>query len=192
MNDAVSLLSGILSFFEEAECRAAEARQRWLSLCDRSIRITYTSRTLEDLLFRALAHLEASEDVRKPAFRIFACDRNALGRDVPGWVSLEWLSLSGARTVAYNDRDFHLLYNPSGPVLSVVDGTSRRGWYYVPLASGLPFYEKAAPMRMILHWFCESYGCTLVHAAAIGWRSRAVILAGRGGSGKSTTALLAA
>jgi hypothetical protein len=46
-------------------------------------------------------------------------------------------------------------------------------------------------MRMLLHWFCETTGLVLVHAAAVGWDSRAVLLAGRGGTGKSTTAMLA-
>lgn len=58
--------------------------------------------------------------------------------------------------------------------------------------SALPYYEKAAPARFILHHILEAEGVALVHAAAVGNDQGALLLVGRGGSGKSTTALLGA
>lgn len=53
----------------------------------------------------------------------------------------------------------------------------------------LPPWEAAAPLRSAWAWWAESADAALAHAAAVGEPSGAVLLAGRGGSGKSTTAL---
>lgn len=55
-----------------------------------------------------------------------------------------------------------------------------------------PAWEKAAPFRAILEPWLVGRGHMLAHAAAIARDERALLLAGPGGSGKSTTALLAA
>jgi GT2 family glycosyltransferase len=44
-------------------------------------------------------------------------------------------------------------------------------------------------MRHLMHWWMESRGCQLVHGAAIGLEGEGVLITGKGGLGKSTTAL---
>ena len=124
-------------------------------------------------------------------FNIFVCDSNVLNSDLPGFVQLEDLSAKENKILMYNDDTIHALYNPDSRVFSLVDTAMGRGWHYLSHAADIPFYEKAAPMRMLLHWWCETAGLVLVHAAAVGWNSKAALLAGRGGTGKSTTAMLA-
>jgi hypothetical protein len=187
-----SFLPEILTYFGNAELIAADLRQRTLSLCGKQVRIVYSSEILEISLFKAFEHLENIENSAAPEFQIFVCDGNVLNRDLPGWEKLEELSGKEKKILMYNAGDIHALYNADSQVFSLVDTASGRGWYYLPKAADLPYYEKAAPMRMLLHWWCEMSGRVLVHAAAVGWDSRAVLLAGRGGTGKSTTAILAA
>lgn len=187
-----SLLPKILTYFGNAELAATGLRQRTLSLCGRQVRIAYSSEILETSLFKAFEHLETIGNNVAPTFQIFVCDRNVLNRDLSGWAQLTGFSAKENKILMYNVGDIHALYNPESRVFSLVDIASGRGWYYLPRAADIPFYEKAAPMRMLLHWWCETAGLVLVHAAAVGWDSRAVLLAGRGGTGKSTTAMLAA
>ncbi len=59
----------------------------------------------------------------------------------------------------------------------------------MPDADRLPYYERGAPLRALLHWMLSAPQRQLVHAAAVGTQRHGVLLAGRGGSGKSTTAL---
>jgi hypothetical protein len=74
--------------------------------------------------------------------------------------------------------------------VSVFDSARQMGVYIVPAGEELPAYERAAPIRTLLHWTLEQKGCRLIHAAAVATPRGGALLAGRGGSGKSTTALL--
>ena len=192
MNTFESLLPEILTYFGDAKLSAADLRQRTLSLDGRQVRLTYSSELLETGLFKAFEHLETIENTAATAFQIFVCDKNVLNRDLPGWSQFTEFSAEDNKILMYNAGTIHALYNPDSQVFSLIDTALDRGWYYLPQAADLPYYEKAAPMRMLLHWWCETSGRVLVHAAAVGWDSRAALLTGRGGTGKSTTAMLAA
>jgi hypothetical protein len=73
--------------------------------------------------------------------------------------------------------------------VSVMDRESRQAIFWVLSYKHLPAWVVAAPLRSILHWWMELNGCQLLHAAAVGQGDRAVLIPGRGGSGKSSTAL---
>ena len=186
-----TLLPEILTYFSDVEL-AVDLKQRTLSLCGRQVRMAYSSEILETNLFKAFEHLETIRNAAVPAFLVFVCDRNALNRNLPGWKQLTEFSARDKKILMYNAGNIHALYNPDSQVFSLIDTASGRGWYYLLRAADMPYYEKAAPMRMLLHWWCEMSGLVLVHAASVGWDSSAALLAGRGGTGKSTTAMLAA
>jgi len=72
---------------------------------------------------------------------------------------------------------------------NVMDRTTRQAVYWVPSHEHLPAWVLAAPLRSILHWWMQMSGRQLVHAAAVGQGDRAVLIPGRGGSGKSSTSI---
>ena len=61
--------------------------------------------------------------------------------------------------------------------------------YWVKSASQIPYYESSAPLRPILHWWMSANGSQLLHAAAVGLHDKGVLIIGKGGSGKSNTAI---
>jgi hypothetical protein len=69
------------------------------------------------------------------------------------------------------------------------DAASRKGYFWTQRPLDLPPWEIAQPLRPLLHWWQSTVGGILAHAAAIGQPDAGLLLAGRGGSGKSTTAL---
>ena len=86
------------------------------------------------------------------------------------------------------------------PVEGLVQGFRRRtapgggdeAFWWVPGLDHLPIFELAMPFRPVFHWWSESVGLQMVHAAAVGTPERgAVLLGGVSGSGKSTTSLWA-
>lgn len=83
---------------------------------------------------------------------------------------------------------FRLAYNYEARLLTVWDRQRQLGLYWTPDCQHLPGYEWAAPMRTLLFWMGLEAGLQLTHAAAVG-KEHGILLAGKGGSGKSTTAL---
>jgi hypothetical protein len=83
----------------------------------------------------------------------------------------------------------HLFYNPEGEIFCFIDTDINRAWYCVADRSALPDYEVCTPMRFLLHWILAARGLVFTHAASVGRNGRGVLLVGRGGAGKSTTAL---
>jgi len=70
-----------------------------------------------------------------------------------------------------------------------MDLETNTGIYWVETADTLPFWVHASPLRTLFHWWMEKNGCQLLHAAAVGTEQGAVLITGKGGVGKSTTAL---
>ncbi|MDI6743429.1 MAG: hypothetical protein QMD11_11910 [Smithella sp.] len=186
-----TILPDILAYFNQSRIKADGARKRFIFIGG-TVLLTYSSDILEHSLFKAFEHLEIVGTDADAVFTIFVCDSDILNYDLPGYNWLNEISENKEEIVTYNSGDIHALYNPKSGIFSMFDNGRNRGFYYLPKAGDIPFYEKAAPMRMLLHWWCEKSGLVLVHAAAIGGETSAVLLAGRGGTGKSTTAMLAA
>ena len=73
--------------------------------------------------------------------------------------------------------------------LSVLDAGAAEAWFWTPDPATMASWDWAAPLRAILHWWLGSHGVVQVHGGAIGTAEGGVLVVGRGGSGKSTTAL---
>jgi hypothetical protein len=73
--------------------------------------------------------------------------------------------------------------------VNVMDLQSGEAVYWVKRADHLPYWSKASPLRTLFHWALERTGGQLLHAAAVGDENGAVLITGKGGVGKSTTAL---
>jgi hypothetical protein len=73
--------------------------------------------------------------------------------------------------------------------LNLLDVDRRLGVYWVNSDTALPYWAKASPLRTMLHWCLEQSGAQLLHAAALADDDGALLITGRGGVGKSTTAL---
>jgi hypothetical protein len=73
--------------------------------------------------------------------------------------------------------------------VNLMDLDTNIGVFWVQKTKSLPFWVYASPLRTLFHWWMEKNGCQLLHAAAIGTERGAVLVTGKGGVGKSTTAL---
>jgi hypothetical protein len=74
-------------------------------------------------------------------------------------------------------------------VLHVIDKKQKLALYWINDTADLPWWIGGSPLQLILHWWMSSLGIQLTHAAAIGYPEGGVLLAGKSGSGKSTTSL---
>ncbi len=137
-------------------------------------------------LSRAFAHLVDRSD-GEPALTVMLWDS----------------ATSGARALSPSRRDedprgavyylkgdsAHAAFQPALALTNVYDAGARQAWFWCGDAAELPYWERAAPLRQILHWWLSEHQVLLLHGAAVGTESGGVLLVGPGGSGKSTTAL---
>ena len=106
----------------------------------------------------------------------------------PPWSERQVFTYRGDLKAFRSDR-FRLSYSWDLHLLNLWDRERRIGLYWTADLGCLKDYEWAAPLRCIIHWIASEQGLQLTHAAAVGMGGKGVLLAGKGGSGKSTTSV---
>ena len=109
---------------------------------------------------------------------------------------LDWLRHSfGDKVQRLQTEQVMCMVNPgvneSMPTLSFFDAASKRAVFWVEDDARIPWYEVAVPFRIIFHWFFKRHGLLMIHGASIGKGEKGILLIGKGGSGKTSTALAA-
>jgi hypothetical protein len=147
-------------------------------------------------LTRALSHLPAPRGP-EPALTILVTDGRGFEPPTPPWTPPERRPTAGAdedaRPALYAcDDRVHGLLELERVTLSMYDTADAVGVFWVRSAATLPYYERGAPLRAILHWWALDQGWQMAHAGAVGTAAGGVLLVGKGGSGKSTATLACA
>ncbi|HEY3812807.1 MAG TPA: glycosyltransferase [Caulobacteraceae bacterium] len=182
------------AFFAEtlARAHAAEAsagvHERFIAVADAVVRLVFAGEALERALYPAVAHLSVAATATPDAtFHVWDTETSGVeapaapcGRDcytdrgdIWGMASARWRS-------AFHWAEFSL---------NLMDAATGEAVYWVRTPTALPYWTKASPFRTLFHWLMESRGKQLLHAAAVGTDDGAVLIVGRGGVGKSSTAL---
>jgi hypothetical protein len=105
-----------------------------------------------------------------------------------------WCAECGPRgeVLELHSSGISAIYNAGPNVLTVIDFERNRGWLLKLDDDAFPYWEVGSPFRFLLHEWFAARELQYVHGAAVGTERGGVLLVGRGGSGKSTTALLCA
>jgi hypothetical protein len=162
------------------------------------VRLRFAGPALVPLLTPALSHLHVPTNGTPPALTVALWDGESTGvmpprfpwggEDIRARGEIRGYNEAGVRTV------FHGGIAPPAEDFTAVtmfDERTRVARFFVTAPARVPWYERAAPLRTAFHWGLGAPGHPLVHAGAVGAHGRAVLLAGPGGSGKSTTAVAA-
>lgn len=150
------------------------------------IRLSFAGAALLSLT-RALEHL-ATDDDSTPDLTICLWDSESTGqRMVPRpWQEEDFLARGVIQ--GYNTERIYTAFQHGSGAVSLLDKERNLAVFWAPDAT-LPYWEYGSPLRSILHWWLLNNGLQLVHAAAVGNSNGGVLIGGKGGSGKSTTAL---
>lgn len=194
--EQAALFQYLLAIYQRALQTSGFGCHRDFLIGERCVRLSFAGEGLMHSLVPALAHLETSKP-HTPALTVYLWDSSSTKTDMPRMVSQylnslgEWWHHLGTRgeICELTSHRIHAAYHLGPNILSLIDKQEGVALYWVKDSKLLPYYEKGSPLRTILHWWadCESY--QFVHGAAVGYASGGVLLAGKGGSGKSTTAL---
>lgn len=194
-------MKAIIDLFQEyAEQCAAElgTEDKLFSLGGRGVRLRFAGGRWAAILTKALRHLETREPSSPGHRQLTVCvldgsvpPRNPLLRCYLKPLVDFWPQYTGPRGELLNIHGGSIaaFYQPGPDLLSIVDRAANLGFYWKRDLSPPPYYEAGSPMRSLLHAWMVEQGVQFVHGGAVGNQSGGVLLAGKGGSGKSTSVL---
>jgi hypothetical protein len=189
---APSEFEGYLGTLQEAHdtaCKAVGgAVEIDVIIAGEVLRLSFAGEALVDRLAPAFSHLRRGEP-GPPNAHVSLWDTASTGVERPPspWRDED---VEDADGVGFEiGRRFRLQYDPRSASVTGVDLESRSAVYQVPYARAVPWYDRAAPLLMALHWLLMTPDRLLAHGGVAGIGNAGALLAGKGGSGKSTLAV---
>lgn len=177
----------------------AGVKERTYAICGENVTLRFAGSGLLPIITPALEHLSTQSD-DKSSLTVCVWDDVSTDTNMPPppWLGLAVLGSEGnfkdiytrrGDVRGFSDSRIYTSYNWDANALSILDRQRRVALYWTHNAHSLPSYESSAPLRTIFHWWMNEFGFQFVHSGAVGYPHGGVLLAGKGGSGKSTTAL---
>jgi len=159
-----------------------------------AVRLRFAGSALVDVLSPALEHLR-TEPVPAPALTVCIWDGASTKRNIPPFpwkdnASITHIIEGTNPAICFKDDRFLGAYYIGTKMFSMLDTQQNTAIFWVPDADKIPYYERSSPIRFIFQWWAKKRRLQLMHAGAVGIDRTGVLLAGEGGSGKSTTALI--
>ena len=152
-----------------------------------TVQLAFAGPALVPLLTPALAHL-AIPPVASPDLTLCLWDSASTGVQPPcAWTKAD-VALRGEIPSCSNEQILTAVQNDVN-ALSVLDHVQQLGFFCIDSVHSLRAYERAAPLKVLLHWWLRGQGLVMIHAGAVGLADGAVLIVGKTGAGKSTTTL---
>ncbi len=164
------------------------AIRRYFEIGGTIVCLTFAGNALIPLLTPALSHLERTDDP-EAGFEICIWDSRSTGIEMLPPPCDRASFTERGDFWGFNSRRIRMAFHYSDFSLNMMDLETRTGFFWVKDAGFLPPWVFAAPFRSLFQWWMELNGGQLLHAAAVGTSEGAVLISGKGGVGKSTTAL---
>ena len=182
---SVEYFQSVYELFKSSQQVTGPVERRYI-IGGYRIRLSFSGPALLSLT-RALEHLAADEQ-STPDLTICLWDSESTGQRMTPrpWKEDDFLARGVIQ--GYNTERIYTAFQHGSGAVSVLDKELNLAVFWAP-DSNLPYWEYGSPLRTILHWWLLSRGLQLVHAAAVGNSTGGVLVGGKGGSGKSTTAL---
>jgi len=183
-----------VAFFKDAYQRYLQAKtsageiNSYYRICDTTVCLSFAGEALVPHIIPALSHLRiAKPEVSDLTICLWDSHSTNTSMLPPPWKRNRYTYRGDIW--GYNSSRIKTAFHWVEFSLNMLDLETNTGVFWVEHAQGLPFWVNASPLRTLLHWWLEKNECQLVHAAAVGTKEGAVLITGKGGIGKSTTAL---
>lgn len=192
---------GYLSRFASAFERARETTglvPHDIRLGGALVRLRFAGPALVPFVLPALAHLRTEAIDEPPRLTVDIWDAASTGVFPPPFPVRGEDAPAGGEVRYYDGARVRAVF-PSGVrpedgafgAIIVYDEETSVAQYFVTRPDQIRSHERAAPLRPLLDWALSGSDRLLVHAGAVGLDGKGVLLTGRGGSGKSTSAVAA-
>jgi hypothetical protein len=151
-----------------------------------SLKLSFAGPARMKPTMEALRHLETHAD-STPDFSIALIDSESTGINLPHPPS--GMKLHRGVVCGHEDQSMQLCFETETAAFSMIDFKQKTALSWISSTSAIPFYEQAAPLRVIFHLLLRHCNVQFLHAAGVATKDAGVLIGGKGGSGKSTTAL---
>jgi len=184
----VAFFNAVWQRFTWAKEAIGGSDDRFYSIGGHTIRLCFAGSALMPYITPAFEHLVA-RPVYEPSLTVCLWDSSSTDTDMPPvpWTSDDYMARGEIR--GYNNDHIHTTFHLGSGALSMMNTRMSVALFWVHDFRQIPVYERGAPLRTILFWWMNKHNRQLIHAGAVGTPKGGVLLAGKGGSGKSTTAL---
>ena len=178
-------------------CPASLPRvESWYRICGLPVRLLSVGPAPLDIVDRAIRHLRlagapaattaAPVEASLTVLLFDGADTSVPVPPPPG--RLEDFTARGD-ILGFNTDRIKAAFQPFGRILSAFDTERGLGICCFGAVDRVLSFEKAAPLRSMFAWWARLHGFQIMHAAVVGRSDGGLLLAGKGGSGKSNTAL---
>ena len=161
-------------------------------IADTPVCLRFAGEALIPEITPAFAHLAVS-DPTGTALEVCLWDTASTGVEMPPPPCAVADFTSRGNIWGLDDPRYRSAFHWGECSVSLMDRDAGIACFWVRDHRTLPCWAVSSPLRSILHWWLETHGMQLIHAAAVGTPAETpgggVLLPGRGGSGKSSTAL---
>lgn len=185
----LDFFNAVYARYKTAETASEGPVERFYNLAGHKIRLCFAGQALIPYLTPALGHLEI-EPIVNPELTVCLWDSESTQTVMPPppWTKDCYHPKRG-EIIGYNTDRIHTSFQWGSYALSVLDRDRNLGIYWVSTAKQIPYWETGSPLRTIFNVWLSQREVQLVHAGAVGLPEGGVLLTGKGGSGKSTSAL---
>jgi hypothetical protein len=167
---------------------AAGTIARQFTVAGKTVRVLFAGERLVPHIATALDHLAGSDEAQADA-TIVVWDSESTGVDNVGPPCSRRDFTSRGDIWGFHSDRYRIAFHWVESSVNVFDLEASQGVFWVESERTIPDWVRAAPLRSIFHWWAERNGWQLVHGAAVGTDEGAVLVTGKKGTGKSTTAL---
>lgn len=161
---------------------------RYFELAPLSFEMHFYGQFDEAFFCDAIAHLETKKPV-DGALKIAIIDQKTTNQNIPDplrhWPSVDAYS---GDMLGMHAPFFGNCHTNSFTITFINRETSQAAIWLTD-AANLPSYERSFPLRQFFYFWFRDTSHVMVHAGALGFDTGGVLLAGKGGSGKSTSTM---
>ncbi len=162
--------------------------KRYYNVAGTIVCLNFAGNAMLPYLTPALEHL-GTKEVLNPGATIHVWDTTSTGIQMvpPPCTSADFTDRGDIW--GFGSKRIKTAFHWSEYSVNIMDMETNTGVYWVSNPMSFPYWVYSSPFRTLFHWLMEKQDCQLLHAAAVGTADGAVLLPGKGGSGKSNTAL---
>lgn len=181
-------------YFKQCAAKFSQAQsntmpvKKYYRIAETTVCLNFAGNALVQELTQALTHIEIDE-LRRVDFTINVWDTQS--------TKVKMLD-PPCKWSAFTDRGdiwgskisrFKMAFHWSEYSFNIMDCEKKEAFYWVNSNDSFPYWVTSSPFRSLFNWWLELNEGQLLHAAAVGTEHGAVLITGKGGMGKSSTAL---